>query len=126
VANRLLTAIQNLLLGSKLSEFHTGYRAYSRAALEQLPWPDNSDDFVFDNQVLAQAIALDMPIGEISCPAKYFPEASSINFRRSLRYGWGVLGTSLLYLGWRWKLLRPRLFAGAPAARERAGGRPAP
>jgi glycosyltransferase involved in cell wall biosynthesis len=126
VANRLLTAIQNLLLGSKLSEFHTGYRAYSRAALERLPWPDNSDDFVFDNQVLAQAIALDMPIGEISCPAKYFPEASSINFRRSLRYGWGVLGTSLLYLGWRWKLLRPRLFAGTPAARERAGGRPGP
>ena len=92
VANRFLTAVENILLGIKLSEFHTGYRAFSRRVLETLPLNENSDDFVFDNQVLAQAVAFGFSIGEISCPTKYFPEASSINFRRSVTYGFGVLG----------------------------------
>jgi glycosyltransferase involved in cell wall biosynthesis len=95
VANRFLTASQNLLCGSKLSEFHTGYRGFSRKVLETLPLEENSDDFVFDNQMLAQAIYAGFEIGEISCPAAYFPEASSINFRRSVTYGLGVLETSV-------------------------------
>src|ERR1044072_3311387 len=100
-SNRALTLFQNLMLGSKLSEFHTGYRAFSRKALEALPLLGNSDDFVFDNQILTQAVAQGLSIGEISCPTKYFPEASSINFRRSVKYGLGVVGTSLLYRLWR-------------------------
>jgi glycosyltransferase involved in cell wall biosynthesis len=95
VANRALTAVQNLLCGAKLSEYHTGYRAFSRAVLESLPLLENSDDFVFDNQMLAQILLAGFEIGEVSCPAAYFEEASSINFRRSLRYGFGVLATSL-------------------------------
>src|SRR5437870_5561382 len=86
-ANRLLTAFQNLMLGTKLSEFHTGYRAFSGKVLETLPLRVNSDDFVFDNQMLIQTIAFGFSIGEISCPTKYFPEASSISFRRSVKYG---------------------------------------
>lgn len=101
VSNRLLTALENLLLGSKLSEFHTGYRAYSRKVLETLPILANSDDFVFDNQILAQTIAFGFTVGEISCPARYFPEASSIGFVRSMRYGFGVLATSLEFRAWR-------------------------
>jgi glycosyltransferase involved in cell wall biosynthesis len=97
VANRALTAIENLLLGVKLSEYHTGYRAYSRRVLETLPLDRNSDDFVFDNQVLAQAVALGFRIGEVSCPTRYFAEASSIGFRRSVVYGVGVLRTALRY-----------------------------
>jgi glycosyltransferase involved in cell wall biosynthesis len=111
VANRALTATQNLLCGSKLSEFHTGYRAFSRKVLETLALEENSDDFVFDNQMLAQAIHAGFEIGEISCPAAYFPEASSINFRRSVTYGFGVLETSLRCFlerrGWH----RSRIFA---------------
>jgi len=95
VANRALTAIQNLLCGAKLSEYHTGYRAFTREVLEALPLLENSDDFVFDNQMLAQILLAGFEIGEVSCPAAYFEEASSINFRRSLRYGLGVLATSL-------------------------------
>jgi glycosyltransferase involved in cell wall biosynthesis len=95
VANRFLTASQNLLCGSKLSEFHTGYRAFARKVLERLPLLENSDDFVFDNQMLAQILVAGFEIGEVSCPAAYFEEASSINFRRSVRYGLGVLLTSL-------------------------------
>ncbi len=95
VSNRALTLFQNLVLGAKLSEYHTGFRAYSRELLEALPLETNSDDFVFDNQVIAQALFLKARIGEISCPARYFPDASSINFRRSLRYGLGVLGTTV-------------------------------
>src|SRR5499427_7425229 len=91
VANRALTVIQNLMLGAKLSEYHTGYRAFSRSLLERLPIERNSDDFVFDNQMLAQIIWLGVPIGEVTCPAKYMPEASSINFRRSVKYGLGCL-----------------------------------
>jgi hypothetical protein len=95
VANRVLTAAENLLLGAKLSEYHTGYRAFSREVLESLPLLENSDDFVFDNQMLAQIHLAGFEIGEVSCPAAYFEEASSIGFRRSLRYGLGVLGVSL-------------------------------
>jgi len=94
VANRILTAIQNLLTGAKLSEYHTGYRAFSREVLETLPLLENSDDFVFDNQMLAQALLAGFKIGEVSCPTAYFEEASSINFQRSIRYGFGVLKTS--------------------------------
>ena len=87
--------VENLLLGAKLSEYHTGYRAFSRALLESLHLENNSDDFIFDNQVLTQVIALGYPIGEISCPTKYFPEASSIGFGASVRYGFGCLVTAL-------------------------------
>lgn len=95
--NRILTFIQNILLRQKLSEYHTGYRAYSREVLEKINYKDNSDDFVFDNQVLAQIIYKGYDIGEISCPTKYFSEASSINFSRSVVYGFGVLLTSVKY-----------------------------
>jgi len=95
VANRFLTATQNLLGGAKLSEYHTGYRAFSRQVLETLPLEENSDDFVFDNQMLAQIINAKFAIGEVSCPAAYFEEASSINFRRSVKYGLGVLAVSV-------------------------------
>jgi len=94
ISNRALTFVQNLALGAKLSEYHTGFRAYSRQMLLSLPLDANSDDFVFDNQVLAQAIYLGARIGELSCPTRYFPEASSINFRRSMQYGLGVLSTT--------------------------------
>jgi glycosyltransferase involved in cell wall biosynthesis len=114
-ANRFLTLVENALLGVKLSEFHTGYRAFARAVLEELPLEECSDDFVFDNQILAQAVAFGYRIGEVSCPTKYFAEASSINFRRSLVYGLGVLRTALSFRLWRLGLARPRLF--------RAGGR---
>jgi glycosyltransferase involved in cell wall biosynthesis len=117
ICNRLLTFVQNLLLGTKLSEYHTGYRAFSRAVLEALPLLANSDDFVFDNQMLTQAHAFGFRIGEISCPTKYFPEASSINFRRSLVYGLGVLATSVLYRLWRWRLVKTRLFSRRPTLR---------
>jgi glycosyltransferase involved in cell wall biosynthesis len=97
IANRFLTLIQNLLLAYKLSEYHTGYRAFARKVLEDLPLEENSDDFLFDNQILAQAIYFKYRIGEISCPTKYFAEASSIGFARSVRYGLGVLATSLKF-----------------------------
>ena len=112
VANRALTAIENMALGSKLSEFHTGFRAYSREALLAMPILANSDDFVFDNQLIAQAVALGLRIGEISCPASYHGDASSINFSRSVRYGFGVLGTSAAFVAWRMHLARPRIFDG--------------
>jgi glycosyltransferase involved in cell wall biosynthesis len=94
IANRLLTAFQNLFLGVKLSEYHTGFRAFSKDVLQTLPLLENSDDFVFDNQMIAQAVMFGFRIGEISCPTKYFKEASSINFRRSTKYGIGVLQTT--------------------------------
>jgi hypothetical protein len=106
-ANRALTAFQNLLTGAKLSEYHTGYRAFSRDALLALPLLANSDDFVFDNQMLVQAIARSIPIGEISCPARYRDDSSSIGFARSVRYGLGVVATSLAYRAWRWGMARP-------------------
>src|SRR5476649_517971 len=95
VANRFLTAAENILLGAKLSEYHTGYRAFSREILEKLDLAGNSDDFVFDNQMLAQILWHRFTIAEVSCPTKYFPEASSINLRRSIKYGFGCLGTAL-------------------------------
>ncbi|MBI2315603.1 MAG: glycosyltransferase family 2 protein [Betaproteobacteria bacterium] len=110
-ANRVLTAIQNLMLGMKLSEYHTGYRAYTRQVLETLPLEENSDDFVFDNQVLAQAARFGLRIGELSCPTRYFPEASSINFARSVVYGFGVLATSIAYCLDVWGLWRFRVFS---------------
>ena len=97
VANRLLTAFENVFLGIKLSEYHTGYRAFSRKVLSDLPLLENSDDFVFDNQMLAQCVNFGFRIGEVSCPTKYFEEASSINFRRSVTYGLGVLRTTLQF-----------------------------
>jgi len=110
VSNRFLTFVQNLLLGTKLSEFHTGYRAFSRKVLEELPLLINSDDFIFDNQMLTQAVAFGFRLGEISCPTKYFPEASSINFIRSVIYGVGVLRTSIQYRMWKWGLKSNRMF----------------
>lgn len=110
VANRVLTGIQNLLLSYKLSEYHTGYRTFTREVLENLPLDANSDDFVFDNEMLAQAIFFGYRIGEISCPTKYFPGASSINFRRSVRYGFGVLATSLKFRLQNWGLGRFAIF----------------
>lgn len=117
VANRALTFGQNLALGSKLSEFHSGFRAYSRAALLAIPFLANSDDFVFDNQLLAQSVALGLRIGEISCPTSYHGDASSIDFPRSVRYGLGVVGTSLAYLAWRTGLFHPRIFDARPEDR---------
>jgi glycosyltransferase involved in cell wall biosynthesis len=110
VANRALTATQNLLCGAKLSEYHTGYRAFSREVLESLPLLENSDDFVFDNQMLAQILLAGFEIGEVSCPAAYFEEASSINFRRSVKYGLGVLTTSLQAFLQRKRLANFRIF----------------
>ena len=98
VFNRMLTAFQNIFLGVKLSEYHTGFRAFSRELLEKLPLLENSDDFVFDNQMIAQAIMFGFNIGEISCPTKYFEEASSINFKRSVEYGFGVLATTVRFV----------------------------
>lgn len=111
IANRFLTAVENILLGSKLSEFHTGYRAFSRRVLETLPLEENSDDFVFDNQMLAQALYFDFKIGEISCPTRYFAESSSINLRRSIRYGLGVLQTAVQFRLQRWGLFRTSIFS---------------
>lgn len=111
IANRFLTLIQNLLMGTKLSEFHTGYRSFSKEVLLGLPLEENSDDFVFDNQILAQAIYFGYSVGEVSCPAKYFEEASSINLRRSLVYGVGVLVTSIQFALQRMGLGRFRIFA---------------
>ena len=96
--NRGLTAFQNLFLGVKLSEYHTGYRAFSRELLQTLPLLENSDDFVFDNQMVAQAVMFNFRLGEISCPTKYFAEASSINFKRSVEYGLGVLATTVSFV----------------------------
>jgi glycosyltransferase involved in cell wall biosynthesis len=110
VSNRFLTLVQNLLCGAKLSEYHTGYRAFSREVLERLALLENSDDFVFDNQMLAQILYAGFEVGEVSCPAAYFPEASSINFQRSARYGLGVLSTSLRYFLERRGILTSRIF----------------
>ena len=106
VSNRLLTAFQNLFLGVKLSEYHTGFRAFSRELLQTLPLLENSDDFVFDNQMIAQAVMFGFKIGEISCPTKYFEEASSINFKRSVQYGLGVLATTAGFVAHKMGILR--------------------
>jgi glycosyltransferase involved in cell wall biosynthesis len=110
VANRFLTAFENIMLGSKLSEFHTGYRAFSRRVLETLPLNENSDDFVFDNEMLAQIIYFGYRIGEISCPTRYFKEASSVDFKRSVIYGIGVILTSLKFFLHLYNLKKDPLF----------------
>src|ERR1700758_4831449 len=116
VSNRLLTAFENLFLRIKVSEYHTGYRAFSRDVLTELPLLEHSDDFVFDNQVLAQCAFFGFKIGEVSCPTKYFPEASSINFRRSVKYGLGVLQTTLQFALQKWGLAKFPIFD--PRGRE--------
>jgi glycosyltransferase involved in cell wall biosynthesis len=110
IANRFLTAFENMFVDVKLSEYHTGYRAFTREVLETLPLQENSDDFVFDNQMIAQAVAFGFNLGEISCPTRYMPEASSINFQRSVKYGFGVLGTSLSYRLHKWDIKRSPVF----------------
>ena len=121
VSNRLLTAGQNIALGSKLSEFHTGFRAYSRDALLAIPLLANSDGFVFDNQVLAQAVAAELRIGEISCPTSYHHDASSISLVNSIVYGLGVVRTSLSFVAWKWGLAKPRIFSGRSEDRLQPG-----
>ncbi|MBW2484909.1 MAG: glycosyltransferase family 2 protein [Deltaproteobacteria bacterium] len=110
VANRALTLVENILLGAKLSEYHTGYRAFSGELIRQLPLVENSDDFVFDNQMLAQILWFNYLVAEISCPTKYFAEASSINLRRSIKYGFGCLGTGLAFRLARWNIIKSRKF----------------
>lgn len=110
IANRFLTLTQNILINQKLSEYHTGFRAFRRDLLERLPLEDNSDDFVFDNEMIVQAVHFGFRIGEISCPTRYFEEASSINFSRSVKYGFGVLSTSLKFRLHRWKIIKTKLF----------------
>jgi glycosyltransferase involved in cell wall biosynthesis len=110
VANRILTFVENLALGVKLSEYHTGFRAYRREVLETLPLEKNSNDFVFDNEILAQAVHFGFRIGEISCPTRYFDDASSINFPRSVQYGIGVIATSAKFLLRKAGVARPALF----------------
>ncbi|MBK8471302.1 MAG: glycosyltransferase family 2 protein [Sphingobacteriales bacterium] len=105
IANRFLTYFQNVLIGQKLSEYHTGYRAFSRRVLEGINYEANSDDFVFDNQMLSQIFYAGFEIAEITCPTKYFDEASSINFKRSMQYGLGVLRTSLVHRLQMWGIL---------------------
>ena len=112
--NRVLTLIQNILMNKKLSEYHSGYRAYHRTALESIPYNNNSDDFIFDNELLAQVYYAGFQIAEITCPTKYFKEASSINFRRSCVYGLGVLRVSIQYALQSTKLFKFRIFHGLP------------
>ena len=113
ISNRVLTFAQNFLMNQKLSEYHTGFRAFSRKVLESINYNTNSDDFIFDNQMIAQIFMAGFEIAEITCPTKYFPEASSINFRRSIKYGLGVLGVSLSYLFQKTGLARFRIFMNA-------------
>ena len=117
VANRFLTLAENALTGAKLSEYHTGYRAFSRELLEELHIDLNSDDFLFDNQILAQILWLGYTVAEVSCPTKYFMEASSINFPRSVKYGFGCLWTALTFRLARMRLIRSKLF---PRGKERS------
>jgi glycosyltransferase involved in cell wall biosynthesis len=129
VANRALTAVENLVTGAKLSEYHTGYRAFSRAVLETLPLEENSDDFVFDAEMLAQCLHFGFRIGEVSCPTRYEPDSSSINFRRSVVYGLGVLGVTASFKLTQLGLVNPRIFdAGGrrlPAVNDQPATRPA-
>ena len=110
IANRILTLAQNILMSQKLSEYHTGFRAFRRDVLEELPLEENSDDFVFDNEMIAQAVFFGYRVGEISCPTRYFTDASSINFRRSVKYGLGVLSTSIKFRSHKMNLFRSKLF----------------
>ncbi len=110
VSNRFLTLVENILMGAKLSEYHSGYRAFSRELLQMLPLDANSDDFVFDNQMLAEVLWFGHTVGEVSCPARYAEEASSINFKRSIKYGFGCLFTALMFRLARMRLIFSRLF----------------
>lgn len=110
VANRILTLLQNILMNQKLSEYHTGYRCFSNVALKSISYQNNSDDFIFDNEMLAQLCSSKMRIGEVSCPTSYFPEASSINFKRSVVYGFGVIGVSIKYFLHHSKIRKSKLF----------------
>ena len=110
----IYTVMQNLLIGQKLSEYHTGYRAWSRAVIERLPLLCCSDDFVFDNQMLSQIIYLGYEIAEVTCPTKYFEEASSINFSRSMKYGLGVLKVSIVHRLCKWGWMRSKIYETAP------------
>ncbi len=120
IANRFLTLAENLLLDQKFSEYHTGYRAWSRRLLQTLPLLSCSDDFIFDNQMLVQCVHFGFRIGEVSCPARYFPEASSINLRRSTTYGIGVLRTAAAFRLHRWHLARPAILQDSPTLRLRS------
>ncbi|HPQ20243.1 MAG TPA: glycosyltransferase family 2 protein [Saprospiraceae bacterium] len=111
VANRFLTFFQNILLSQKLSEYHTGYRAFSKSVLESIKYQENSDDFVFDNEMLSQVVYKDFEIGEITCPTKYFEEASSINLTRSIKYGLGVLRVSIIFRLSKWGLIKSKLYS---------------
>jgi glycosyltransferase involved in cell wall biosynthesis len=124
VMNRILTLVQNILMGAKVSEYHTGYRAFSADVLRKLPLEENDDDFVFDNQMLAQAFYFGFRTGELSCPTRYEPESSSISLRRSIKYGFGVLGTTVQYRLQKWGLSRYRIFAddGRRLAAEQEAG----
>ena len=117
VANRFLTLFQNLLMGAKLSEYHTGYRAFSAALLRALPLETNSDDFIFDNEMLAQTMWFGFRIGEISCPTRYMEEASSIGFLRAVPYGLGVIGVSVKFAAARMGLVKPAIFQSGQARR---------
>lgn len=110
IANRFLTFFQNVWMGQKLAEYHTGYRAFSREILEKLPLEENDDDFVFDNEMLGQIAYAGYIIGEVTCPTKYFPEASSINFKRSVKYGLGVLRVSMAFRFNKWGIFKSRIF----------------
>jgi glycosyltransferase involved in cell wall biosynthesis len=112
IANRFLTFFQNLLLGEKLSEYHTGYRAFDTEVLRKINYADNSDDFIFDNEIIAQIFNAGYDIAEITCPTRYFKEASSINFFRSIKYGFGVLKVSILYRLHKWGIIRYKLLKG--------------
>ncbi len=116
ISNRMLTFLQNLIINYKLSEYHTGYRAFSKEVLQSINYSANSDDFVFDNEMLSQIIYAGFHIGEVTCPTKYFEEASSINFRRSVVYGLGVLRVSLGHRFHRWGILRSPLYIAPPTA----------
>jgi hypothetical protein len=110
IANRFLTLGQNIVMGQKLSEYHSGYRAFSSKVFDAIQIEKNSDDFIFDNQMIAQIFYAGFEIGEVTCPTKYFEEASSINFSRSVKYGLGVIGVSFAYRFSKWGMLRSRLF----------------
>lgn len=110
IANRFLTLVQNILINYKLSEYHTGYRAFSKEVLDGIDYNANSDDFIFDNQMLSQIIMADFHIGEVTCPTKYFEEASSINLRRSMKYGFGVLGVSVRHFLHKLGILKYRIY----------------
>ena len=110
IANRLLTLFQNILMGQKLSEYHTGYRAFDKSIFEKINIEANSDDFIFDNEMIAQIFYAGFEIGELTCPTKYFDEASSINFKRSSIYGLGVLKVSILYRLNKWGIAKSKIF----------------